>query len=69
MEGRKSIYIPDIEVDSPMNQLLDQFPIVEMDCKVEERLTLFIHCCEQPGKFWKRLEGREYAKEGRLRKR
>ena len=52
-----------------MNQFLDQFPISEMDRKVEESLILLIHCCEQPGEFRKRLESREYVEEGRLWKR
>jgi len=32
-----------------MNQFLDQVPISEMDCKVEDSSALFVHCCEQPG--------------------
>ena len=49
-----------------MNQFLDQFTISEMGCKAEESLTLFIHCCEQPGEFRKRVESGEYVTEGRL---
>jgi len=54
--GSTPIYVPDIRVNSPMNQFLDQFPILEVDCKVEKGLTLFIHCCQQPRKIGKTLE-------------